>query len=209
MKTSAHCPFTLLAATRKLALVLGLVLCASVAGAQTGVQKIAVVDMEAITRRSRSVQDAVKKAESQVQQQQDKVDAKMRDLRQMKDNLRARRSVLSETESKKQEDDILKLQDEMDDLQYDVTKQVNAIQKELMDPVVDRIIKTVQEIAKREGYTMVIRAEAVLYNEDNSDISPLVIQALDKQDQSKAPAAEATNAKAQPGETGSRGDSKK
>jgi outer membrane protein len=161
--------------------------------------KIGIVDVEAITRRSSSIQAKIRQAEQSVQADQDKIDVKLRDLQQMNQDLTSRRSVLSITEINAQEAKIRSLRDEVDDMQYQINKQLDRIRTEVMDPEVGRIMKTVSDVAKREGYDLIVRSEAVLYSIEKADLTPLVIQALDREDaQSAAKPATTPTATATP-----------
>lgn len=164
-------------------MLLALLFCAAIIPAQAafGAPKIGVVDVDLITRRSRSIQNAVKQAEGQVRAQSDKVDAKVSQLQTMRQNLNDRRSVLKAEDVAAEQARIDRLREEIDDLKYDVNKQIDRIQREVMEPEVKRVMKTVEDVARSEGYDLVVRAEAVLFRSDAVDLTPLVIQALDRQ----------------------------
>jgi outer membrane protein len=150
--------------------------------------KIGVVDVEAITRRSTSVQAAINRAEQSVQAEQEKINARMEELTRLRQNLTAQRSVLTAAEIDAQETKLRQLRDEVEDMTYQVNKKIDNIKIDIMDPEVNRIMVTVGEVAKREGYDLVMRSEAVLFHSEKTDLTPLVIQALDR----AAPAATAT-----------------
>ena len=50
-----------------------------------------------------------------------------------------------------------------------------------MKPAVNRILQIVDEVARKEGYDLVIPSEMALYRVDKIDITPLVIQTLDRE----------------------------
>ena len=164
-------------------LILPVLLCAMAlpAWAQSKSPRIGVVDVEQITRRSRSVQDAVKQAEDQVRPQQDKVEAKIREMQTLRQNLSDQRTVIKPEDAESNEGKLRALREEVLDLQNEIDKRFARIQSEVMEPEVKRIMKTVDEIARREGYDLVVRSEAVLFSSDLVNITPLVIQSLDKQ----------------------------
>lgn len=155
-----------------------------VAGSAPAVQaaetKAGVVDVAEVTRRSSSIQSSVNKAESQVQERQNEVEVKMDALQKKRSELSSRRSILSEEQISKQESELLKLREEIDDLQHEINKQLTRIQSEIMDPEVERVMKAVKAVAKREGYDIVVRAETTLYFSDAVDLTPLVVKELDK-----------------------------
>jgi outer membrane protein len=150
------------------------------AAAQGKAIKIGVVDSDQITRRSRTIQDAIKQAETQVRPQRDKIEAKTDELQSLRQSLRDRRSVLKQEEVAAEESKIQSLYDEVKDLQRDIDKQFDRAQREIVEPEVKRVMKTIEDVSKREGYDLVVRAEAVLYQSDIVDLTPLVIQELDR-----------------------------
>jgi outer membrane protein len=172
-------PFKIVRSRLFLAVVLGLFV-SGPAMAQSKAPKIGVVNVEQITRRSRSIQNAVKQAEEQVRPQQDRADAKLREMQKIRQNLSDRRSVLKQDEIDAQETRVRALREEVDDLQYEVNKKIDRIQAEVMEPEIKRIKTAVEDVARSEGYDVVLRSESVLYRSDAVDLTPLVIQALDR-----------------------------
>lgn len=143
--------------------------------------RIAVVDMDEVTRRSESVQQLVRQAETRIQEKKDRIDIKMDDLQRQRTELEQRRSVLSKEEIEQQQAALRTLREQIHDLQYDVNKQLESIRLDLMDPEVERIMETIGEVAEREGFDLVLRHEAALYFNEKADLTPLVVEALDQQ----------------------------
>jgi len=171
-------------------LLLGLVV---PAGAQSKPTRIAVVDVDQVSRRSASIRDAVKEAENRVKPQSERADAKLRELQGMRQNLNERRSVLKPEEVTAEESKIQKMSEEINDLQYEVNKEIDRVQREVMEPQVKRIMRTVDDVARREGYDLVLGSDKVLFHGEALDLTPLVIQALDQQGAHPAAAASSTS----------------
>jgi Skp family chaperone for outer membrane proteins len=147
--------------------------------------KIGVVDVEQITRRSSSIRASIQKAEKAIEGQKEAVDSKMKELQRHREALGAQRSVLSEEEILSKEKKIRALKEEIFDLHHEINKHLERIQSEVIDPELKRIMGTVEAIARRERFDLILPSEAVLFHTDRVDISPLVIQELDRRVEQK------------------------
>lgn len=150
------------------------------AQAQEKTTRLGVVDVERVTRQSETIQGTIRKAEAAVAGQQKKIDSRLEELKRLRLELRQQQSVLSETETAAKEKALRDLKEEIDDIQYEVNKKLERIRIDLMNPEVDRIMATVRKVAEKEGFDLVIRAEMALYFNDKVDLTPLVIQELDR-----------------------------
>jgi Skp family chaperone for outer membrane proteins len=150
------------------------------AGAQS-IQKIAVVDMDQITRNSRSIQETVRKAEEQVRPETDRAEAKMHEMQNLRQSLADRRSVMKMEDIKEEETRISALYDEVEDLKISINKKIKHIKEDVMGPIIHGVVDTVRQISQREGYDLVLSSDMVLYHTDAVDITSLVIQALDRE----------------------------
>ncbi len=150
--------------------------------------RIAIVNIDEIIARSSSIGEAVRRAEGTLRERQQQVDEKMEALRQSREDLARRRSVLGEEQIRAEEEKQLRLREEIQDLQHETNKELSRIQQQAMPPEVDRIMVAVREVALREGYDMVLTAEFVLFHSERVDLTPLVVQHLDRR-ASQAPAA--------------------
>lgn len=164
-------------------LVIGLLLFGATAAplpAQSAAGRIGVVDMEAVTQRSQKIQSSVKRAQQQVMPQQDEIDAKRREWARLRQDLSARRSVMKDSEIQTQETKVRELREEVDKLSLAVDQRINRLQDEVLRPEIQRIMKIVEQIAKSEGFTVVLPVEQVLYYDEAVDLTSRVIQAIDR-----------------------------
>lgn len=164
-------------------LVIGLLLftvTAAPLSAQSAAGRIGVVDMEAVTQRSQKIQSSVKRAQQQVTPQQDEIDAKRREWARLRQDLAARRSVMKDSEIQTQETKVRELREEVDKLSLAVDQRINRLQDEVLRPEIQRIMKIVEQIAKSEGFTVVLPVEQVLYYDEAVDLTSRVIQAIDR-----------------------------
>ena len=164
-------------------LLVGIILLSVLTAAAPRAQglKIGVLDFKQVTERSTAIRDMIKKAEAPLAGKKDQIDAKTDDFRQRKERLDQRRSVLTEDQVKAEEDALTTLREQIQDMQYEVNKQYDKLDQEVMQPAVDRIMVIVQSLARKEGYDLILPSEYALFHSDKIDITPLVIQALDRE----------------------------
>lgn len=142
--------------------------------------RIGVVDMGLVTSRSRTIQESVRKAEDQVRPDSDRAEAKMRQMQSLRQSLADRRSVMKAEDVKEEQAKISALYDEIEELKFEINKKIKRVKDETMEPELHRVVQTVEQIAKSEGYDLILSADTVLFHTDAVDVTPLVIQALDR-----------------------------
>lgn len=145
--------------------------------------RIGYVDVARAAARSKSITRSVEQAESQLKEQQDELETHLRDLRSAQDDLRARRSVLTEAAVAAEEERIRGLREKVDLLRLQIDQGLRRTESEVMGPAVDRILATVNSVAREQGFDLVLRSDVVIYGVETLDITPLVIEALDRESQ--------------------------
>ncbi len=161
-----------------LALLAMLAPAAPAAGESTS--KIGYIDIDIAVSRSQTIQAAVTGAEAEQRRKQEEMEILIRRGRRSRDDLKARRSVLSEDEISLGEAKIDALLDEIELMRLDIEKNWRRITTNVMEPAVDRILTTVREVGKAQGFDLILRADVVLYGIEALDITPLVIESLDR-----------------------------
>lgn len=111
-----------------------------------------------------------KKLQENLESQKAIVEQKAQQLEQMESN-----SGTASADAKK------RLRDEIQTLQANLQKasqdaQTKAQQKhgELINPILEKVQTTIEQVAKEEGYTYIFKVETILYEPTGSDISSLV-----------------------------------
>ncbi|HOE97293.1 MAG TPA: OmpH family outer membrane protein [Candidatus Sumerlaeota bacterium] len=159
--------------------VVGAILLAAPLRAQS--IKIGIVDMELVTNRSASIQNRMKSAESSMQSQKAELDEKYTRLQRLRRDLRDQRSVLSESQISEKEAQIRDLDEEVNDLQYEINKQIERVRTDVIEPELNRIEATIERVAREGQYDLILVKDAVLFSSEKVDITPLIIQALDRE----------------------------
>lgn len=169
---------------RKLApLFLGLLLAGTTFAADL---KIAHVDSKMVFDKYAETKKAQKEYDKQVQKWEQDAAAKQKALMELKDKLDKQSLMLSEEKKKEMEADFLKKKSEYEQfVQQIYGKDGTLFQKneEFSGPIIQKIKKTIQDVANQEGYDMVLdrAAGAVVFWKKDNDLTQKVIDALNKE----------------------------
>ena len=147
--------------------------------------KLAYVDVQKAIEKS----SAGKKAKEEIKKEADKkskeLEKKKADIDKMREDLEKKRSVLAEEAFGKK---AAELQEEMQKFNQLAAKAQGELQKkegELLQPIVDKMKKVIEKIAKEKSLNMVIQsnqnAQIVLYASADSEITDEVVKAFDKE----------------------------
>jgi outer membrane protein len=156
-------------------------------------QKIAFFDLEKVLSTSqwgKSVQEKLKKEESQIRSQ---LQAKQEELSKMRDEIQAKGKMTEEAKKQKMKEFEEKRQ-EGERFLFESNKKLQDMSEQLMKPLIDKIIEIAKDIAKKEKYDIVVEARrgGIIYGDDKYDLTQKIIQELDKQPQTVAPAPSST-----------------
>lgn len=164
-------------------LFLGLALAGGVSAADL---KIAHVDSKMIFDKYADTKKAQKEYDKQVQKWEQDAASKQKALMELKDKLDKQSLMLSEEKKKEMEADFLKKKSEYEQfVQQIYGKDGTLFQKneEFSGPIIQKIKKTIQDVANQEGYDMVLdrAAGAVVFWKKDNDLSQKVIDVLNKE----------------------------
>ena len=141
--------------------------------------KVGVVDVERVVVEADSVQTAIQVGRAQLREKQEVLEAKVRERERLGAKLEAQRSVLAEGTIKAEQAKIQALEKEIGSLAEEVNKDLARVRDEVVGPQRKRILETVKEVGQREGFDLIVRSEMVLFMGDVTDVTLLVIQALE------------------------------
>ena len=143
--------------------------------------KIAVVDLYQAIAETEDGQQAKQQLESYFNKKQKKLDAKSETLKQKMEDLKDKEKVLDKGDYEKE---VETLQEEIVALQNtyaDYQKKVLDKEMELTEPILKKLEEILERIGKKEGYTVILRKEAVAWAPTYTDITDKVIQEYNKE----------------------------
>lgn len=108
------------------------------------------------------------------------IKAKEDELRAMQEQLSKQASLLTEETLKDKQDDFRRRMKEYDRFKTDSAQEWENKKKELEDKILSGVIKVVEELGKKKGFTIIFaREQGVLYASDAIDLTKEVIAAYD------------------------------
>jgi outer membrane protein len=147
--------------------------------------KIAHVDSKLIFEKYAETTKAQKDYDKQVQKWEQDAQAKQKELMDMKERLEKQSLMLSEEKKRELEAGFQKKKSEYEAFVQEVYGKEGALYRknqEISDPIVQKIKKTIQDVANQEGYDMVLdrAAGAVVYWKKDNDLTQRVLEILNK-----------------------------
>jgi len=159
---------TLLLLTLTLSLLLP-----TMASAQT--QKLGVVDFQSALNQVEEGKKARKTLEARYEEKQMALTARQTELEQMKESLEAQAALLSEDalRAKEAEFNAKAVQFQQDTVA--AQQEMAMMEQELTGTILEKLLNVAQAIAKEQGFTLVVEAQAVVFAADSLDITDQVI----------------------------------
>lgn len=168
---------------------------AAPAWAQSRAQRIGIVDVDQILQRSVSFQAAAKRIERELAPLRERLNSKTNERDGLRQGLRDRRSVLKPEEVSQQEEKYFALSDEVSDVNYSIDKESGRLQREILEPIMKRLKAVIEDVAKSQGYDLVLYANQAAYFSEAINLTPVVLQTLDREAGSAAPSVSGASAK--------------
>lgn len=147
--------------------------------------KLAYVDVQKAIEKSSAGKKAKDEMKKEAEKKNKDLEKKKGDIDKMREDLEKKRSVLAEEAFGKK---AAELQEEMQKFNQLAAKAQTELQKkegELLQPIVDKMKKVIERIAKEKSLSMVIQsnqnAQIVLYASPESEITEEVVKAFDKE----------------------------
>jgi outer membrane protein len=143
--------------------------------------KIAVVDLYRVIDETNDGKKAKTMLESYFEKKQGSLDKKSEVLKVKMDDLKKKQKIMSGDDYQEEVDD---LQAEIVELQNTYMKYQKLVAKREMDltePILAKIEKVLEKIGKEQGYTMILRKEAVAWIPEAKDITDQVIKVYNEQ----------------------------
>lgn len=147
--------------------------------------KIAHVDSKLIFDKYHETKKAQKEYDKQVQKWEQDVANKQKELMELKDRLEKQSLMLSDEKKKEMQADLMKRETEYRtfvEKVYGKGGDLLSKNEEFSGPIIQKIKKTVQDVANQEGYDMVLdrAAGAVVFWKKDNDLTQKVIDILNK-----------------------------
>ncbi len=173
-----------------LALTLALSALPALAKAET---KIGYVDLQRALNDSLAGKEAKTELESQMKVMQAEIDKRIAKRDKLKGDLEKQSSALSLDARRQKADQLEKMEKEVDRLISDANTEMQKRQRDKEMAILKEIKVVIDDIGKKDGYTMIVPSDVVLYSKDGTDLTQAVIDLYNAQ--RTAPAAPAKKPK--------------
>jgi outer membrane protein len=168
---------------RKLVLLAVMGLLAFVSHAQTASVKIGFADVDYIFSQmpeQKQIDTELKSLQTQLKNQ---IDAKYQDYQKKLQDYQANLNTMIDAVRANTERELVQMQQNIEKLQQDAQTTVQTKQNQLMDPVFKKVAKAIEDVAKENGYTFILTQQiggldVILYADDKTDVSDLVLKKL-------------------------------
>ncbi len=141
---------------------------------------IAVVNVQQVFQESPKISDLNKKLQNQFKSRQDELVAQQKTLQDEMDKYKKESPTMSDKDKdklqKKIVDDQSNLAKKASTFQQDLAKEQGKVMKNVLAQLNDII----SSIAKKNGYTLVLDSQAVIYANDSTNITKQVSKEFDK-----------------------------
>ncbi|MFP3927337.1 MAG: OmpH family outer membrane protein [Desulfobacteraceae bacterium] len=144
--------------------------------------KIGVVDIDEFRANSIAFREESEKLRAKFEEMQQKLEQEKNALREMEEEFRKQQMMLSLDAKDDKRQELEKKRRYYRYLHEDFTEQMKYAEQEVTRRVLGELKGVVEEIAKAEGYTLVIEQSApgVIYTDDAVDITKRVTEAYDR-----------------------------
>lgn len=166
-------------------------ICLTIAGAsfaQTAV-KIGVVDSLKLFQQSQRIKTIDQSFQDMMEQKKGEIEPKRKAIEALGMEIKEKEQLLKEEEliAKKKELDQMIMEHQR--LEESVRNEFTDKQNELMEPLYTELKEIITSMGQKEGYSIIIEKDALLYTSPQLDITDQVVKALDKNEKKAAPKA--------------------
>ena len=154
-------------------------------------QKIAVIDVQRAVMQTEDGLRAQATLKKMFDSRQQELNKKQNDLAKEKDDLEKQAKTLSQAAMQKRAEDWQKEMMALQQVFVDYNKEIEKKQKELTDPIFEKVMGIVKRLATSEGFDVVMDKQTVAYVRGDLDLTDRCIQIYNSGGGSIAPAAPA------------------
>jgi outer membrane protein len=138
--------------------------------------KVAVVDVQRAVMQTEDGLRAQATLKKLFDSRQQELNRKQTDLQKQREELDKQQKVLSKEALQKRAEEWQKQMMELQQVFVEYNKELEKKQKELTDPVYEKVMALVKRLAARDGYDMILDKQTVAYIRSDLDLTDTLIQ---------------------------------
>jgi outer membrane protein len=139
-------------------------------------QKIAVVDVQRVVLQTEDGLRAQATLKKLFESRQQELNKKQNELAKQKEDIEKQAKVMSKDALQKRMDDWQKQAMDLQQVYVEMSKELEKKQKELTDPVFEKVMGIVKRVAANEGFDMIVDRSAAPYFRSDLDLTDRCIQ---------------------------------
>lgn len=145
--------------------------------------KIGYIDLQKALNLSSAGKAAKEQIKAKVESYDGEVQKRQEELTKLKEDLEKQAMLLSEEARSAKERDYQQKVKDYQRFTKDIQEELQQTDADLTRKILEQILKVVQEVGKKEGYTMILEKteSSLVYADDSIDMTDKVIQAFDSQ----------------------------
>jgi outer membrane protein len=138
--------------------------------------KVAVVDLQRAVMQTEDGLRAQATLKKLFDSRQQELNKRQTELQKQKDDIDKQSKVLSQTALQKKLEDWQKQMVELQGTFVEYNKELEKKQKELTDPIFERILGAIKRLAGTDGYDLIVDRATVAFSRGDLDLTDRVIQ---------------------------------
>src|SRR4051812_23201602 len=150
--------------------------------------KVAAVDVQRVVMQTEDGLRAQATLKKLFDSRQQELNRKQTELGKQKEEIEKQQRVLSKEAYQKRVDEWQKQMMELQQIFVEYNKELEKKQKELTDPVFEKVMGVIKRIAARDGYDMIVDKQTVAYIRSDLDLTDQCIQLYNGGGAAPAPA---------------------
>ncbi len=141
--------------------------------------KIGVVDIQRIMQTSPEVRSISEKLQNQFKPREDKLKAQEQAIEDLVNKLKRNSAVMTAAQIEAQKSQIDDKRNDLQAAQAQFMQEARAAQEKDLGGIIEKINAAVEQIAKREHYTLIVQRDHVVYYQPNMDITSEVLATME------------------------------
>lgn len=150
-------------------------------GVTAGSSRVGFVDVELIIDNSRAVRRGLNSIDEQLSEQARAIDLKEREFRRLRFELDRQERVLTREERERRRQELIGIQEDVERLRFEMDRELQAKER-LVEPVLEKMMLMIADVAEREGFDLVLRGEVVIYGNKTADLTEAVVREIDSRE---------------------------
>jgi outer membrane protein len=153
---------------------------AAIAAPATTNLKLGVIDVQQILQKSPQIAAINNQLTKEFKPRQDKIVAAQKDLQAEADKLNKNGSTMSDADRNKLQDQIIADKANVQGMAISFQRDLQQAQNKAMQDFMNQLTGVVNDVAKKNGYDLILQRAGVPYANNNLDITAQVLQELNK-----------------------------